>query len=166
MAGCSSRAACSARSSGKAVASRKLKALRACSSTYIPGSVVNPLEAPGGAIVGEPAERAIAELHIPLVVDPRALGPPLPRRAPRSHAGHDPRREPVGSQMDRPAGGERHAGGQRWPQPAQRERRALHAAPLTPPSPRRGEGPWRGEGRPPLPRLGTLAVQEPGDPDL
>src|SRR5262252_7495321 len=112
MAGCSSRAACSAMCSGNGVASRKLKALRACSSTYIDraASVVDAFEPPGGAVVGEPAERSLGQLRIPLVVDPPMLGPPLARRAPRPRAGHDPRREPLGVKVDGTAGGERHAG--------------------------------------------------------
>src|SRR5439155_27382765 len=83
--------------------------------------VVDAFEPPRGVIVGEPAERPIAQLHVPLVAVPRALRPPLSRGAPRAHARHDPPSEPARSQMDRAPIGERHPGGQRRPHPAQGE---------------------------------------------
>ncbi len=108
--------------------------------------------------MNEPAERPIGKLRVPLVVDPRARGPPLPRRAPRPHAGHDPRREPIRLQMGRTASGERHAGGARRTQPPERERRDAGRFPLVSISGRRQ---WRQRHR-----IGTMAIEEHGDADL
>src|SRR6266571_665125 len=99
MAGWPRAAARSASASGKAAASRKLNALLACSSTNI-YSVIDGVEAPASAIAGEPAERAVVELHVPLVLDEGRFRPPLARHAPRPRARDDPPREPGGAEMN------------------------------------------------------------------
>src|SRR5262245_19727448 len=103
MAGCSSCAARSASASGRAAASRKLKALRACSATNMWWSIVNPGEVPGGAVVGQATQRPVGQLHIPLVLEPRLLAPPLARGPPWADTGDDASGETARSQGDRTA---------------------------------------------------------------
>src|SRR3989442_12777479 len=62
--------------------------------------VVDGVEAPASAIAGEPAERAVVELHVPLVLDEGRFRPPLARHAPRPRARDDPPREPGGAEMN------------------------------------------------------------------
>src|SRR4029453_17141541 len=121
MAGCSSFAARSASASGKAAASRKLKALRACSSTNMQRSIVDPGEVPGGAVVGQATKRAVGQLDVPLVLEPGLLAPPLARGAPRTDAGHDASAETARAQGHGTARGERARGGSRRTEPAQGE---------------------------------------------
>src|SRR6266404_3240349 len=90
MAGIPSSAHTAAISSGDDAPSRKLKAERACSSTY---SVIARLHEP--ALAGEVTVHAIKRQpifllysDIPLVAAPAIAAPPLARCAPRSRARH------------------------------------------------------------------------------
>src|SRR5262249_61775230 len=76
-------------------------------------SVVDGVEAPASAIAGEPAERAVVELHVPLVLNEGRFRPPLARHAPRPCARDDPPREPGGAEMDGRSGGDLHLYGSR-----------------------------------------------------
>src|SRR5712692_3602061 len=140
--------------------------------------VIDAVEEPGGAVVYQPADGAVGQLHIPLVARPRAAGPPLARGAPWPRAGHDPPRQRRRAEMDRAARGERHMGGAWRAQPAQRQRRRIFSPTLTPAlSPRGGEGfrfplPSRERVRVRVKKrvephgIGTVAVEQRGNAEL
>src|SRR5437870_6204761 len=93
-AGIPRRAAAAAYASGSSAPSRNENADWACSSMNMAQpaeSVVHTIEGPavGREIAGEPAERAIAERHVPFVPRPRLHVPPRPRRAPGPGAPDD-----------------------------------------------------------------------------
>src|SRR3990170_1562041 len=62
-------------------------------------SIVHRFEAPASAVAREPAERAVVELHVPLVLDEGRFRPPLARHAPRPRARDDPPRKPGGAEV-------------------------------------------------------------------
>src|SRR5439155_2431477 len=62
--------------------------------------VVDGFEVPTAAVVCEPAEGAVVELHVPLVLDEGHFRPPLARYAPRPRARDDAPREPGGAEVD------------------------------------------------------------------
>src|ERR1035441_3062317 len=80
MAGMPNSAQAPARSSGTDAPSRKLKAERACNSTY--ASVIAALDEPAARLAADAVERAIAEGDVPFVARPGGGGPPIARSAP------------------------------------------------------------------------------------
>src|SRR5258705_11926025 len=130
-------------------------------------SIVNAFEHPGRAVMGQAAERAVGELHVPLIRAPAALQPPLARHAPRPRAGHDGAREPIGAEMHRPAAYETHLRRPRRTEPAEGEDPSLPRP--SPPAGRRGN---MGEGlgadieRLEAERVGAMRVRGHGHAEI
>src|SRR2546430_7354089 len=72
--------------------------------------VVDGFEVPTAAVVCEPAEGAVVELHVPLVLDEGRFRPPLARYAPRPRARDDAPHEPGGAEVGGRPRGHEHLG--------------------------------------------------------
>src|SRR5207247_10718787 len=88
--------------------------------------VVDGFEVPTAAVVCEPAEGAVVELHVPLVLDEGHFRPPLARYAPRPRARDDAPREPGGAEVGGRARVEHDRDGSRRPHTVNGKNRPLN----------------------------------------
>src|SRR5262249_20089870 len=92
-------------------------------------SVVDGFEAPAAAVAREPAERAVVQLHVPLVLDEGRFRPPFARHAPRPRARDDPPRQPAGAEVSGRSRVKRDVDGSRRPHAAHHENGPLSIQP-------------------------------------
>src|ERR1035437_5341311 len=112
MAGMPNWAQAPASSSGTAAPSRKLKAERACSSTY--PSVIAAFHEPAARAAVEAVKNAVGEGHVPFVAGPGVGSPPVARSAPRPGQFQDFPANAIGRHEAGMSRSQRHTGKSRW----------------------------------------------------